>query len=70
MTKALEDLVQITTYNFKPELREENYWLLFAPISVGWEPSQFMNNFEPLFIYFRGSTFDHSTHRLPSTLRG
>ena len=34
MTKALEDLVQITTYNFKPELREENYWLLFAPIRV------------------------------------
>ena len=30
----LKDLVQIVTNDFKTELREENDWLLFAPIPV------------------------------------
>ena len=30
----LQDLVQIVTNDFKTELREENHWLLFAPIPV------------------------------------
>ena len=31
---SLQDLVQIVTNDFKTEPREENHWLLFAPIPV------------------------------------
>ena len=30
----LQDLVQIVTNDFKTELREENHWLLIAPVPV------------------------------------
>ena len=33
-TTVLHDLVQLVTNEFKTELREENHWLLFAPIPV------------------------------------
>ena len=32
--KHVQDLAQIVTNDFKTELREENHWLLFAPIPV------------------------------------
>ena len=34
----LQDLVQIVTNGFKTELREDNHWLLFAPIPVVFFP--------------------------------
>ena len=34
ISRQVQDLVQIVTNDFKTELREENHWLLFAPIPV------------------------------------